>query len=104
MGQANELLITTTVQDTDPSFKYTLDEQWNRNPDNVGMFSGGSGQYVYLGLRRALRGLLIFISPQRDIHRGSLCRIYVQSERWSRSQHSRHCSRLHRASKQLLNT
>jgi hypothetical protein len=46
VGQANEPLIATTVQDTDPSFKYIPEDQWTPGPVNAGTYSGGSGQYV----------------------------------------------------------
>ncbi|KIM45456.1 hypothetical protein M413DRAFT_442126 [Hebeloma cylindrosporum] len=43
VGEANEPLIATTVQDTDASFKYIPEQQWNSSPVNAGMFSAGSG-------------------------------------------------------------
>jgi hypothetical protein len=46
VGQADEALLVTTVQDTDRSFKYIPEQQWNTNPENSATFSEGSGQYV----------------------------------------------------------
>ncbi|KIM45457.1 hypothetical protein M413DRAFT_66291 [Hebeloma cylindrosporum] len=43
VGQANEPLIATTVQDADSSCKYIPEQQWSSSPANIGMFSGGSG-------------------------------------------------------------
>lgn len=41
--------MVNTFQDTDPSFVYgPSDSTWTTNPERLGTFSGGSGQYVIL--------------------------------------------------------
>ncbi|KAJ8076803.1 hypothetical protein PM082_001226 [Marasmius tenuissimus] len=44
VGRIDEPLVMTTVQDSDPAFAYSPASAWSASPDNLGTFSGGSGQ------------------------------------------------------------
>ena len=45
MGETqSDQLYTYAFEDTDPGFVY--DSSWSNNPDNLGRFSGGTGQCV----------------------------------------------------------
>ncbi|GLB45086.1 hypothetical protein LshimejAT787_1901640 [Lyophyllum shimeji] len=46
VGEPAGNFFVNTVQDTDPSFAYSSSPVWMTNPQNVGSFLGGSGQYV----------------------------------------------------------
>lgn len=43
VGDDDEQLVVSTVQDTDPSFVYTPGNVWGTNPPNIGTYSGSSG-------------------------------------------------------------
>ncbi|GAW00534.1 hypothetical protein LENED_002061 [Lentinula edodes] len=43
IGQSNEQLLVTTVQDDDPSFVYSPSSAWSDTPSELGFFSGSSG-------------------------------------------------------------
>ncbi|KAJ3763574.1 hypothetical protein FB446DRAFT_819192 [Lentinula raphanica] len=43
IGEDNEKLLVSTVQDDDSSFVYSPDNAWSNSPDNLGFFSGSSG-------------------------------------------------------------
>ncbi|KAF4598024.1 hypothetical protein EYR38_006418 [Pleurotus pulmonarius] len=46
IGKDKDSLMVRTVQDTDPSFSFSPSKLWSDNPDQIGLFNGGSGHQI----------------------------------------------------------
>ncbi|KAF9501656.1 hypothetical protein BDN71DRAFT_1438250 [Pleurotus eryngii] len=46
IGGDKDNLIVKTYQDTDPSFSFSPSDAWSNNPDQLGLFNGGSGHQI----------------------------------------------------------
>ncbi|KAF9501657.1 hypothetical protein BDN71DRAFT_1479240 [Pleurotus eryngii] len=54
IGEEDDKLIIKAFQDTDPAFLYTPSDAWSANPDQIGLFNGGSGHQITGGASGSL--------------------------------------------------